>query len=167
MLPSASRYASVLAVLRIFAGAAWFSHGVLKLTNPHWATPGGAFESFVREMTDGQTGFYHDFIVGVVLTHANVFSMLVGWGETLTGVSLLLGLLTPVGGIVGAFLTLNYWMAKGDFAHIASLGGLDLATAALSLVNAALPTGLVFGLDGLIARRRNSDGGPKVPATGP
>lgn len=154
MLPNASRYAAVLAVLRIFTGAAWLSHGYGKITNPNWSAPGGMFQSFVGQMTDGTSGPYHDFITGFVLPHANVFSVLVAWGETLTGLSLLLGLLTPLGGIVGTFLALNYWAAKGDFAHIQSLGGLDLATAALSLINVVLPTGVVCGLDAFFARRR-------------
>ena len=156
MLPSASRYAAVLAILRIFTGAAWISHGYGKITNPNWSAPGSMFASFVGQMTSGTAGPYHDFITGFVLPHANVFSVLVAWGETLTGVLLVFGLFTRVGGIVGTFLTLNYWMAKGDFAHIQSLGGLDLATAALSLVNAVLPTGLVCGIDGLLARRRRA-----------
>ncbi len=153
MLPSASRYAAVLAALRIFTGAAWLAHGIGKITNPKWFAPGGMFETFVGDMTSATTGPYHDFITGFVLPHANVFSVLVAWGETLTGLALLLGLFTRVGGIVGTFLVLNYWLAKGDYGHIQSIGGLDLATAALSLVNAVLPTGLVWGLDGLLQRR--------------
>lgn len=156
MLPSASRYAAVLAALRIFTGLAWISHGIGKLTNPQWGTPDGGFVSFVGDMVHDTSGPYHDFITGFVLPHANVFSGLVAWGETLTGVSLLLGLWTRAGGVVGVFLPLNYWAAKSGFLQWTSLGGLDLGTAALSIINALLPTGLVWGLDGVIAARKKS-----------
>lgn len=154
MLPSASRYAAVLAGLRIFTGLAWFSHGFLKLTSPQFAAPGGMFEGIVKDMSSGTSGPYHDFLVNTVLTHSALFSSLVAWGETLTGVSLVLGLFTRLGGLVGTFLVLNYWAAKGDFAHITSIGGLDMGTAALSFVNLLLPTGLVAGIDGFIAARK-------------
>jgi len=156
MLPSASRYADVLAGLRIFTGLAWLSHGIGKLSNPQWGSPGGGFVNFVGDMAHDTSGPYHDFIMNFVLPHANVFSGLVAWGETLTGVSLLIGLLTRLGGTVGAFLPLNYWAAKSGFLQWSSIGGLDLATAALSIVNVLLPTGLVWGLDGLIAARKKS-----------
>jgi hypothetical protein len=38
---------------------------------------------------------------------------------------------------------------KGSYGHITSLGGLDFAAIALSFINVVLPTGRVFGLDGL------------------
>jgi uncharacterized membrane protein YphA (DoxX/SURF4 family) len=154
MLPSTSRYAAVLAALRIFTGLAWLSHGYGKLTNPHWAAPGGGFESILKDMISGTSGVYHDFIIGSVLTHAALFAGLVAWGETLVGVSLVLGLFTRLGGAVGVFLALNYWIAKGDFVNWNSVGGLDLVHAALSAVNVLAPTGLVAGLDGIIASRK-------------
>lgn len=154
MLPSASRYAAVLAALRIFTGLVWLSHGIGKLTNPQWAGPGGTFESIVKDMINGSAGAYHDFVVNSVLPNASVYATLVAYGETLAGISLLLGLLTRLGGAAGVFLTLNYWAAKGDFTHWTSIGGLDLCTAALSAVNLLLPTGLVAGIDGVIAGRK-------------
>ena len=160
MRSSASRYATVLAALRMFTGLSWLSHGIGKLLNPQWNAPGGGFASFVGDMTHDTSGAYHDFVTNVVLTHASVFGGLVAWGETLTGVSLLLGLLTRLGGAGGAFLTLNYWAAKSGFLQWTSLGGLDLVTCALSVINAILPTGLVWGVDGVIAANK------RPPATG-
>lgn len=154
MLPAASRYAAVLAVLRIFTGVAWFSHGFGKILNPKWAAPGGSFEAILKDMTSGTSGPYHDFVYGFVLPHSAAFATLVAWGETLTGVALAFGLLTLVGGIVGTFLALNYSIAGGDYADWTSIGGLNLVIAALSAVNIALPTGLVAGLDGVIAGRK-------------
>jgi|SRR5215472_7984741 len=156
MFPSVSRYAGVLAALRIFTGLAWLSHGLFKVTDPQWSAPNGDFVSFVGDMVQHTSGPYHDFITNFVIPHGAVFSELVAWGETLTGVSLLLGLFTRLGGIVGVFLPLNYWAAKNGFMQWQSIGGLDLGTAALSIINALLPTGLVWGLDGLFAARKKS-----------
>jgi len=156
MLPSSSRYAAVLAGLRIYAGLAWFSHGFGKLTNAHWAGQGGFYENILKQMSSGTSGPYHDFVVNTALPHAALFSGLVAWGETLTGVSLILGLVSRFGGAVGVFLALNYWIAKGDFTNWNSIGALDLVHVALSLVNVILPTGLVFGLDGIIAARKTA-----------
>ena len=156
MFPSTSRYASVLAGLRIFTGLAWLSHGIGKVTNPQWSAPGGAFVSYVGDMVKDSSGPYHDFITNFVIPHGNVFSVVVAWGETLAGVSLLLGLFTRFGGILGVFLPLNYWAAKSGFLQWTSIGGLDLGTAALSIINVLLPTGLVWGLDGVIAARKKS-----------
>lgn len=112
----------------------------------------------VSKNASSASGPYHDFLQNVVLPNAGLFSHLVAWGETLTGVSLLLGLFTRAGGIVGMFLALNYFMMHGSYARITDLGGLDFAAFALSFINAALPTGLVYGLDSL--RRPPRAGAP-------
>jgi uncharacterized membrane protein YphA (DoxX/SURF4 family) len=151
MLPTPQRYATWLAVLRIFAGIFWLTHGVPKLLNPAFA---GRMPDMIRSMGSETTGPYHDFLVHAVVPNANLFAHLVAWGETLTGVSLLLGLLTPVGGAVGFFLALNYFLAKGSYARITDLGGLDAAAMALSFINVVLPTGLIWGLDGLLPASR-------------
>ena len=154
MLPSAQRYAAALAVLRIYTGISWLIHGIGKLRNPTWGAPNGGFTSFVQDMVKDTSGPYHDFVVGTVLPHFATFAALVAWGETLTGVALTLGLLTRLGGAGGVFLALNYWLSKSAFATINGYAGLDLAALALSAINVALPTGLVCGIDGLIAARK-------------
>lgn len=153
MLPAAQKYATWLAVVRIFTGAFWLSHGIPKLMNPQFFGPDGMAGMVSQNAAQG-SGPYNAFLQNVVLQNPVLFSHLVAWGETLTGVSLLLGLLTRVGGIVGMFLTLNYFLMKGSYAHITSIGGLDAAGFALSFISAVLPTGLVFGLDQLLRSRR-------------
>jgi len=159
MLPLAQTYASWLAVLRIYAGVFWLLHGIPKLLNPNFATPGGMMAGMIQQTVPETSGVYHDFLVHVVLPNAPLFAHLVAWGETLTGVSLLLGLLSRAGGLVGVFLPLNYWLMKGDYSHLTSLGGLDWAAMGLSFIHLALPTGLVFGLDGYLSRRQRRNRG--------
>ncbi len=154
MLPSAARYATALAVLRIYTGIFWLIHGFGKLTNPEWAAPNGMFIGIVQDMTKNTSGPYHDFVTGVVLPHFTTFATLVAWGETLTGVALTLGLLTRIGGAGGVFLALNYWLSKAGYSNLNGYAGLDMAAIALSAINLALPTGLVAGIDGMIAARK-------------
>ncbi len=153
MLPTPQKYATWLGILRICTGIFWLAHGVAKLLNPNFFGPDG-MANMLTQRTSGTTGPYHDFLQNVVLPNAGLFSHLVAWGETLTGVSLLLGLLTRVGGVVGMFLALNYFVMHGSYAHITDLGGLDFAALALSFINVVLPTGLIFGLDGMLPRSR-------------
>ena len=160
MLPNPLKYATWLAVLRIYAGVFWLTHGIPKLLNPQFFGPDGNMVDIIRNSTsNGASGPYVNFLVHVVLPNATLFSHLVAWGETLAGVSLLLGLLTPVGAIVGMFLAFNYFMMKGSYAHITSLGGLDFAAIMLSFINVALPTGLVAGFDGVMWRTRRPAAG--------
>jgi len=49
---------------------------------------------------------------------APIFSFLVAYGHLLVGLSLLLGLFFRLGGLVGAFLMMVYWLAHMDFPYI-------------------------------------------------
>lgn len=149
MLPASPKYAPWFAVIRIYTGIFWLTHGIPKIMDPNAAGPKGWIMGMVSQEAAQGSGPYNAFLQHVVLPNAGLFSHLVAWGETLTGISLLLGLLTPVGAIVGMFLPLNYFLMKGSYAHITSLGGSDAAAFALSFINLVLPTGRVFGLDGL------------------
>ena len=116
--------------------------------------PGGAMSQTVARAAQSSTGFDHDFLVNTVQPNIGVFAELVRLGEVLTGISLLLGFLTPLGGLAGCFLALNYLAAKGEFHSSAGLGTLDAAAFALSFFCIVLPLGRVAGVDTLLVRRR-------------
>jgi uncharacterized membrane protein YphA (DoxX/SURF4 family) len=158
MIPSATRYASTLGVFRILAGLWWLIHGYSKLTSPTWGGPNGACASIIQDMASHSSGPYHDFLLNFVLPHVTTFALLISTGETLTGVSLVLGLFTALGGAAGVFLVLNYWIAGSGFSHLGGYSGLEAAVGVMSGVNAALPTGLVYGLDGMLAKRKKPAG---------
>jgi uncharacterized membrane protein YphA (DoxX/SURF4 family) len=165
MLPSAQTYATWLAVFRIYTGVFWLAHGIPKLLNPHFFGPNGMMTTMITQSSADTSGFYHTFLQTVVLPNAALVSHLVAWGETLTGVSLLLGLLTRLGGVVGMFLPLNYFLMKGSFA-VTGLGGMDISALALSFVSVALPTGLIWGIDGAIKASRAKQPVSGAPASG-
>ncbi|MDQ6767006.1 MAG: DoxX family protein [Candidatus Eremiobacteraeota bacterium] len=155
MLPSPLTYATWLAVIRIYSGIFWLAHGLAKLLGPGFFGPSGMMANFLHDATAHGSGPFNDFLQNVVLHNTDVFSHLVAWGETLTGVALLLGLATRVGGFFGVFLALNYFLMKGSYAHITALGGLEAAAMALSLISLVLPTGLVWGFDGMLQASRS------------
>ena len=156
VLPSSTRYASVLGIFRILTGLWWLIHGYLKLTSHRWGGPTGMGASIMQQMASGSSGPYHDFMAGVVVPHAATFAMLVAVGETLVGVSLTLGLLTIVGGVGAVFLLLNYWIAGGGYSELGGYSGLETAMMILSAINIALPTGKAYGLDGVLFGRARS-----------
>jgi thiosulfate dehydrogenase [quinone] large subunit len=143
-----------LVLLRLYVGFFWLQHGIGKLREPEWAAPNGSMAQILQSMIKDTSGWYHDFIVNVVLPNSLLFAHLVAWGETLAGISLFLGLLTNVGGIVGVFLALNYLLAKGLPVSLDALAGLESAAIAMSLACVVLPVSKAFSLDAMIFRRR-------------
>jgi uncharacterized membrane protein YphA (DoxX/SURF4 family) len=142
-----------LLVFRLYAGIFWLVHGLPKFLNPAmFMPPGGFMSQMVARSAQSSTGFYHDFLVQTVQPNIGLFAELVRLGEVLTGISLLLGFLTPLGGLVGCFLALNYIAAAGEF-HWSSVGALNAAALAISFFCIVLPVGRFAGVDALLVRR--------------
>jgi uncharacterized membrane protein YphA (DoxX/SURF4 family) len=148
-------YAAWFTALRIYTGVFWLSHGIPKFLNPGmFMPPDGFMPQLVTKAVQSQTGFYHDFLTNVVIPNINVFAELVRLGEVLVGCSLLLGIFTRFGGLVGCFLALNYMAAKGVFGSWEMIGTLDAVAFVLSFLMLAVPAGRVAGVDALLYRPR-------------
>src|ERR1700722_2889863 len=104
----------ILAGLRMYLGLFWLIYGTSKL-NTFWLTANGQFRDTVQDMYAHTSGPYHAFVQTIVLPNVLLFSYLIAIGETLCGIALLLGLFTRAGAIGGMFLTLNYWLADGQY----------------------------------------------------
>jgi uncharacterized membrane protein YphA (DoxX/SURF4 family) len=146
-------YAPWLFILRLYMGLFWLDHGLRKVTDRNWAGPNGDCAGFVSQTIAHTGGWFHDFVTGTVLPNINVFAYLVAWGETLVGVSLLLGLLTAVGAIGGMFLAANYMLLKGGPTVNDGWASYEGATIALCFMCLVLPVGRAWGLDTLVFRR--------------
>jgi uncharacterized membrane protein YphA (DoxX/SURF4 family) len=158
-LPPAATYARWLALFRIAAGAVWLSWGVPKFYRP-FMPPDGYMISFLRTVIPGTSGRYQAFLQDLVLPHAHLFGNLSRWGEVMIGCALLLGLFTRPAAFFGVALALTYLPANAVWNHAATaadiLTSADAYAIAISALNLALPTGLVLGLDGLLAARRRT-----------
>ena len=156
-LPSSSTYAFWLAIFRIYAGAFWLMHGIPKFRDSAaFMPPTGMMQNFINDAITHTTGPYQWFLSYIVLPNASLFAELVRLGEVATGILLFLGLFTRGGALIGILLSLNYLSAKGGLMHLSVWSGLDSVALVLSMINFVLPTGLVFGVDGLLARSRNA-----------
>jgi thiosulfate dehydrogenase [quinone] large subunit len=154
-LPSARVYGGWLALVRILTGLIWLIHGVPKfLHSEAFMPPNGVIVIYVQQGIGKSTGPYHDFLVGVVQPNINIFAELVRLGEVCVGISLVLGLFTRFGGLIGILLPLDYMAARGALNTFTDWSSLDSCMALLSAISFVLPTGRVAGVDALFARRR-------------
>lgn len=172
-LPSSATYARWLAIVRIVTGGIWLAHGIPKFTHGNVFMPapgpvdcGRVTQTQVPVITNyiclgmqHTGGAYHQFLESVVLPNIGIFAELVRLGEVLTGLALLLGVLTRAGGLAGMLLTLNYIAARGHIISSATLQSMDFVLFMLCFISFVLPTGRVWGVDGLWARART-----KAPA---
>jgi uncharacterized membrane protein YphA (DoxX/SURF4 family) len=148
-------YAGWFTVLRLYAGLFWLVHGVPKfLDSAAFMPPAGYMPQMVQKAAMAQTGFYHDFLLNVVTPNIGLFAELVRLGEVLTGCSLLIGVFTRFGGLVGCFLALNYMALNGEFAKLSTIGSLNAAAFMLSLSMLVIPAGRIAGIDWLLLRGR-------------
>jgi uncharacterized membrane protein YphA (DoxX/SURF4 family) len=104
-----------------------------------------------KQASENPLLFYKQFLEGTVLPNSSLFAHLTAWGETVTGVGLMLGLLTGLASLVGLLLVINYglatqWMSPGQ-------QGFHLVLFFLMLAFFFARTGRTWGLDGWLARR--------------
>jgi uncharacterized membrane protein YphA (DoxX/SURF4 family) len=153
-----------LVALRLYAGLFWMEKGIRqKLLDPHWVGPKGDCAFVINDMLTNAPGFYQAFLHTVVLPNITAFSVMVEWGETLVGVSLLLGLFSRIGAIGGLLLVSNYFMGNGAGSLRDGWFGFDTTTFMMTALHVILPTGLFFGLDALIRQRTGTDARRSAP----
>jgi thiosulfate dehydrogenase (quinone) large subunit len=141
--------------IRLYLGFVWLANGVVKLSHRDFAQPGGRCEKLLRELTAGTAGPYHAFVMHVVIPHVTLFATLVEWGETLVGISLLLGAFTRFSAWTSIFLLTNYWIMRG--AYMEGIGGyvdLEPALVALAAVVLLWPATRALSLDASLRGRR-------------
>lgn len=81
----------------------------------HRADPGAYLAGALSNVLEkgGTVGFYAPFLRSVVIPNASLFAFLVGWGEFLSGTSLLLGAASRLAAAVAAFQLINYGLMGG------------------------------------------------------
>lgn len=146
------RFAILWTILRVWLGYEWLSAGIEKISSPVWVgdKAGVAVTGFLKGALAKATGdhplvqgWYANFVQSFALPNAKVFSYLVAYGEVLVGISLILGALTIVGLLGGAFMNLNYMFAGTTSTNP------NLYTVAILLM-AAGANAYLFGLDRFI-----------------
>jgi uncharacterized membrane protein YphA (DoxX/SURF4 family) len=139
-------------------GLYFFVNGYDKL-HSGWLSDGRQLQRMLQPALRRSPFWYAHFIQTTVLPHVSLFSRLVTGGEILVGMSLVLGLLTPVGAIGVIFLTTNYMLQSPVASLIVARDRLFILCGLVFLLCSA---GSVWSVDALLphlARRvRGSEG---------
>ena len=120
-LLSATRWAWLWLIVRLYVGYSWLSSGLGKLDNPAWTQTGAALKGFWTAAVATPApparapiafGWYRAFLEGLLASDSYVwFSKLVVAGEILIGIALILGLFTGIAAFFGGFMNWNFMMA--------------------------------------------------------
>jgi uncharacterized membrane protein YphA (DoxX/SURF4 family) len=152
------RFLFGMALLRVGFGLMLFSNGLSKLTGWDGIHP---FPGFLINsegargiiQSDVQThpvAIYHDFIQNVVVPNWSIFGPLIMLTELATGLSLILGAFTPLGGLIGALFILHLNFANWD----RNIWAWEYAVEWIPLLSIALlRAGRYWGLDTRLAKR--------------
>jgi len=107
-------------VVRIYVGWAWLQAGWHKVGDDNWTgeNSGAALSGFVRGALSKTEGAHPDvqawygwFLENVVLPNADMWALMVAYGETLIGLALIVGALTGIAAFFGLFMNLNFLLA--------------------------------------------------------
>lgn len=152
-----------LAALRIVVGA-WFAKGVMTKLSVvlawGWLPLPAASERWVGTMpkllakyaADNPFPFYRGYLLDTVIPNATLYANLTAFGEVFVGVSLLAGVLTPLGAAAGFALTLVYGLAVQ---HMSSGQlGFHVLLASLMAAFSFSRAGRTWGADGWLRARR-------------
>lgn len=97
-------WASVLLlVIRIYVGYTWISAGIHKAFAGSFDASGFLKSAVAKAGGESPVvqGWWASFLEHVALPHANIFSLMVQWGEFLVGIGLILGVLTRTSAFFG------------------------------------------------------------------
>jgi uncharacterized membrane protein YphA (DoxX/SURF4 family) len=156
--PEARAYRSyrALACLRVLMGAIFLAVWADNLAKGLYSSHGWA--DFVTHYADTtKIGPYATFLHKVMIPHASLVAPGQLVTELLVGLCLVLGLFTPLAGLLGGIFQLNLLVATSG---TRDWPGTYIALAAICLVVAVSQSGRTWGLDGRLARRRPR---PRLP----
>src|SRR5262245_37654575 len=100
-------------VLRFFVGCMWWQQTLWKLPPTYTDLPdrSGGLRYWVSKVVTGPAFSWHcDFVPYIVQPHFLVFAPLVYAAEVFIGISLILGLATRFGALLGALMAVNLWL---------------------------------------------------------
>lgn len=131
-----------LVLLRVYTGVYFLYYGFGKLRRDNFAD---GMANFLNSHLESSFGIYRPFLESVVLPNNSLFAFLVAWGELAVGIGLILGLATRYAAIVGGFLMVNFWFAKGQ--GLLDAQNHDVIWLIIFIVLAGLHAGRVMSVD--------------------
>jgi thiosulfate dehydrogenase (quinone) large subunit len=151
-IPSAAD--KTIAGVRMATSVFFLLFGEYKVAGPGFSH--GGFQSYLQDyITTSAVSFYRPVLAGLILPHAVFFGYVVGVGELLIGISLLLGLWVRPASILAILFLVNMllatWWGAGHAAPFWRYFGAELDHLPLLLlfiIFFAADAGRVWGLDG-------------------
>ena len=131
-----------IVLLRVYTGVFFAYHAIGKLRQDDFAS---GMAGFLSSTLDASFSFYRPFLESVILPNKELFAALLAWGALAIGLALILGLATRYAAFVGAFMVLNFWLAKGS--GIFDGTNHDIVWFVILIVLGFIPAGKIAGLD--------------------
>jgi thiosulfate dehydrogenase (quinone) large subunit len=110
--------AALFAALRIFLGYQWMTAGFHKITSGFDASGflGGAVANPVKGPDGIVYGWWVSFLESFAVPNAELFNVLIPWGEFLVGLGLIFGCLTTAAAFFGVVMNFSF-MLSGTVSH--------------------------------------------------
>ncbi|HEY2533332.1 MAG TPA: DoxX family membrane protein [Xanthobacteraceae bacterium] len=138
-------------LLRIIVGTMWWQQSLWKVP-PNYD---GGLIHWMQEMVEhASTQLQSDLVRDIVLPNITVFGPLVYAIEVAIGASLILGLLTRLGAVLGALMAINLWL--GLYNAPTEWPWTYMFLVVLQLLYLLDPPGRSLGVDALIWRREQT-----------
>ena len=139
-------------VIRLALAGLFFHLGIGKISDGWLTSPAGLLDD-LQGYQKHATGIHLQYLSDVAIPYVNIWSKLITIGETLVGISMLLGLFVRLSSLAGILMVLNLHAATGN---LYSLNFFGSAWAAL-IIASFIATGLAgagrwMGFDQLLAR---------------
>jgi uncharacterized membrane protein YphA (DoxX/SURF4 family) len=151
-----------ITLLRIAVGFSWLVTGFQKVMNPSYSL---TFHSMIEHWAIGSSGGIHAFLISTVLPSADALSFALKALELLIGLSLVLGLIAPLGAFGGFAIIAAAWVFKQSFESAGGYVDGNFIVMVTMLFLVLTSPGRYFGLDAFFFRRREE--GPIIVGTGP
>ena len=139
-----------LALIRIGLGIYFFTQVWVKTVTEGWLRDGGAMAQSIREDLPSSVSVYRLFLEEVVLNNASLFASLVVLGEWAVTLSLLFGVLSRLGALIGLSLMINFMLMQGLLNAISSS---NLPIFAIFLAFALTGASAAWSLDKWLVRK--------------
>lgn len=104
---------NALALIRMGVGFYFLTQAWTKTFVEGWLQSGASMITSIQEDLPSSVAFYRPFLGSVVLNNSTLFSQMVVLGEWAVALSLLLGVFSRLGALVGVWLMLNFILMQG------------------------------------------------------
>jgi len=135
-------------LLRVYTGVFFAYYGFGKIVSGSFAD---GMTGFLSSRAEDTVGWYRVIVEAVIVPMQGLFAFLVAYGELALGMALIIGLATRYAAFAGAFMVLNFWLAKGQ--GVLDAQNHDVVWFVILIVLGGLHAGRVLSVDQKLVKR--------------